>query len=122
MVFSKIIGWFFEMVDVPLCCRIPLVLDEELQQLQPKLNKTRRYLFFIQLGLKLFKHKTMFERNPELIQKIVNEQTELIYKATISSDIEEFFKDMPDYKLDSMKMMIQFEQELREKKMRRNYL
>ena len=109
------------MVDVVLSCRIPYSLDEELKQLRPSGNKTRRYLFFLNLGLKLFKHKNQFERNPELIQKIVNEQTELLYKATISSDLEEFFKEMPDYKLDSMKMMLQYEQERREKKMSENY-
>jgi hypothetical protein len=109
------------MVDITLSCRIPYGLDEELKQLRPQGSKTRRYLFFLNLGLKLFKHKTMFERNPQLIQKIVNEQTELIYKATISSDIEEFFKNMGDLQLDGMKMMLQYEKERREKRINKNY-
>ena len=105
----------FEAVDVQLSFRIPLGLQEEMQQHKPKLKKTQRYLFFLNLGLKLFNHKTQFERNPELIQKIVNEQTELLYKTKFGPELEEFFKEMDDHKLDSIKMMISFEEDRRKK-------
>ena len=103
------------MRDTTRSIRIPADMDDEIEEHKPKLNISTRYKFFLKLGLTLYTHKTIFERNPELIQRIVNEQTELLYKAKYGSQLEEFLKDLDYYKLDSIKMMIEFEQERRRK-------
>lgn len=103
------------MNDITRSIRIPIDIDDEILEQKPKLNISTRYKFFLKLGLILYTHKTIFERNPELIQRIVNEQTELLYKAKYGPELENFLKDLDDYKLDSIKMLIGFEQERRRK-------
>ena len=105
--------------------RIPPEIDEEVNEHQPNLSLTDAYLFFIHLGLKLYTHKTAFERNPKLIEEIVNKQKENLYKMKVSIQTEQFFKDMNNYQLDSNKHLMEMEQDQRKRKeeerMRRNY-
>lgn len=95
--------------------RVPPEIDEEINEHQPNLSYTNAYLFFINLGLKVYTHKTLFQRNPKLIEQIVNHQKENLYKMQVSIQTEQFFKDMDNYRLDGIKYLIEIEKERRRK-------
>ena len=92
-----------------------LELDKEIIEFNRNLDFSKNYRFFLELGLKVHKHKTQFEKTPGLIQRIVNEQLELLYKAKFAPDLEEYFKGQDDHLLDSIKMMIDYEKDRRRK-------
>ncbi len=110
------------MTDVTRNFRIPVSLDAEIEEQQPKLNITERYIFFVSLGLKLFIHRHFFERNPKLIEKIISQQKEYLVKMKICVMTDEFFKNMDDKWLDSVKFLIESEQESRTGKERNRNL
>ena len=103
------------MSDVTRSIRIPVSLDAEIEEHKGKLNISNRYKFFLTLGLKLFTHKTLFERKPELIEDMINKHQEILKDMEVSIQTEQFFKDLTMERLDSIQYLIRIERERREK-------
>ena len=102
--------------------RVPVSLDAELEENQPKLNIRDRYLFFISLGLRLFLHRTYLKKHPEIIEKIVNQEKENLVKMNVVVMTNEFFKKIDNHELDSLKYLIESEKEDRIKKEVEQYI
>jgi hypothetical protein len=103
------------MSDVTRSLRIPIKLDAEIEEHKPKMNITNRYVFFLTLGLKLYTHKTLLERNPEVTKIIVNHHVNTLHEMKVSAATGIFFKDMSIDKLDSIKYLVEIEQNSRRK-------
>jgi len=103
------------MSDVTRSLRIPIKLDAEIEEHKPKMNITNRYVFFLTLGLKLYTHKTLLERNPEVMEIIVNHHVNTLHDMKVSAATGNFFKDMSNRDIDSIKYLVEIEQNSRRK-------
>ena len=103
------------MSDVTRSLRIPIKLDAEIEEHKPKMNITNRYVFFLTLGLKLYTHKTLLERNPEVMEIIVNHHVNTLHDMKVSLSTGIFFKDMSNRDIDSIKYLVEIEQNSRRK-------
>jgi hypothetical protein len=96
---------------------IPIDLDVEIEEHKPKMKITHRYIFFLTLGIKLFTHKTLFERNSKLIENIVNKCEETLHDMELGIQTGRFFKDITTQRLDHIQYMIRMESERRKKQL-----
>ena len=103
-------------MNISRSLRIPQDLDEKISQFNTNLDYSKSYRFFLELGLKVHQHKTQLERTPQLIQGIINRHLEMLYAAKYGPELENHLKDLDDYKLDAIKLMIGYEEERRKRK------
>jgi len=65
--------------------------------------------------LKFYTHKTLLERNPEVMEIIVNHHVNTLHDMKVSLSTGNFFKDMSNRDIDSIKYLVEIEQNSRRK-------
>ena len=106
------------MSDVMRNMRIPVSMDAEIEQHKPQMKITHRYIFFLSLGLKVYNYKTSSEKNPKLLEAIVNQHKETVHQMEVGIQTERFFKDFTDSRLSNILYLINIESERRENQKR----